>query len=215
LALIGLSGAGKTTVAPLVASRIGFEWLDLDSAIERRAGDAVADLIRGEGEAAFRAREAESLRAALEDPAPAGGEGSSGLVIACGGGALGTPESRARLRADAFTVWLRVSPERAAARLGRAERAARPLLGPGGPRSEAGWGEAGWGAEARLTALLTERRSLYEAAADAAVDTDGRTPDQVADAVEALWRARQGSGGEGQAPPGGSRGAGTPQARWD
>jgi len=106
VALIGLSGAGKTTVAPKVAARLGCDWIDLDLEIARAAGTGagVGDLIREEGEAAFRAREAEALRQALEvDRRPR-------LVVACGAGALSLRENLDRLRARAITIWLRVTP---------------------------------------------------------------------------------------------------------
>ena len=131
------------------------------------------DLIRGRGEAAFRVLEARALEAALE----------SGGVLACGGGVLTRPESRALLRARAFVVWLRVSPAEAARRLGAGPAADRPLLDGAGPLA------------ARLEALEGSRRALYESAADAVVATDGRPPEEVADLVRAAWEARWGSSG--------------------
>ena len=169
VALIGLSGAGKTTVAPRVAARLGCDWVDLDREIARAAGADVSDLIRREGEAAFRAREAAALRQALEE------DRRSRLVVACGGGVLSLPESRARLKDRAVTIWLRVTPGAAARRLGGAPEADRPLL-------------AGDVPEARLRALWEDRRAAYEAAATASVDTDRRSPEEVADEVVALVR---------------------------
>ena len=169
VALIGLSGAGKTTVAPKVAALLACDWIDLDREIALAAGADVPSLIRGEGEAAFRPREAAALRTALEeDPRPR-------LVVACGAGALLLPENRARLAARAVTAWLRVAPERAAERLGEAPGAARPLLTGDTP-------------EARLRALWEARRAGYEAAATWVVETDGRTADEVA--AEVAARAR-------------------------
>ena len=172
VALIGLSGAGKTTVAPKVAARLGCDWIDLDLEIARAAGAGagVGDLIREEGEAAFRAREAEALRQALEvDRRPR-------LVIACGAGALSLPENRDRLQARAVTIWLRVTPGIAAERLGSAPEGDRPLLEGDAPK-------------ARLQALWEARRAAYEAAATGVVDTEGRTPDEVVERVVALLRA--------------------------
>lgn len=170
VALIGLSGAGKTTVAPKVAARLGCDWIDLDREIARAAGvDAVGALIRREGEAAFRAREADALRQALEaDPRPR-------LVVACGAGALSLRENRDRLRDGARTIWLRVTPGLAVARLGAAPEGDRPLLEGDAP-------------EARLHALWEARRADYEAAATDIVDTEGRTPDEVAERVAAVLR---------------------------
>ena len=80
IALIGLSGAGKSTVAPLLAARVGGAWIDLDRSVEETSGRAVAALIESRGEAAFRDLECEALRHALEG---AGGGGTGG-----GGGGM-------------------------------------------------------------------------------------------------------------------------------
>ena len=172
VALIGLSGAGKTTVAPKIASRLGCDWIDLDEEIARAAGADVPALIRRDGEQSFRARESEALRAALEE------DPRAGLVVACGAGVILDPENRARLAARALTIWLRVSPKMAAERLaaaGVAPGVARPLLDGNDP-------------ESRLAALWEARRESYGTAATAVVDTDGRTPDEVADLVLARVR---------------------------
>lgn len=146
--------------------------MDLDETVARAAGRPVAALFAERGETAFRALEAEALAALLErDPRP-------GLVIALGGGALGVPASRDRLRARAAVIWLRVAPGTAAGRLGAAGAAARPLLALAG-------GDAPEGA---LRALLAAREATFAGAADAEVETDGRTPEEVADEAADRWR---------------------------
>jgi len=182
IALIGLPGAGKSTVAPLLAERLGCAWSDLDAEIGRAEGRPVPELLRGLGEPAFRAIEARALGAALEvaERAAAGPTGARG-VVACGGGVLALPESRARLRRHAFVVWLEASPAAAADRLGAGGAGDRPLLA----------GEAGLAA--RIAALDAERRALYGAAADAVVPTDGRAPLEVAEEIRRAWEARWGS----------------------
>ncbi|MGH7680962.1 MAG: shikimate kinase [Candidatus Eiseniibacteriota bacterium] len=173
IALIGLSGAGKTTVAPLLAERLGFRWMDLDTLVEKGVGTTVGRYIETAGEPAFRERESDALRETLTGAA----EGP-GLVLACGAGALGGDENRRLLREAAFTVWLSIHPDQAARRLEGAEAALRPLLG-GGPAAE------------RLNALLMERGSLYRAAADATVETDRKTPEEVATAIAGILRDRR------------------------
>lgn len=173
IALIGLSGAGKTTVAPVLAGRLGFQWADLDALIETRVGTTVGRYIQTEGEAAFRERESAALRESLE-----GALDAAGLVLACGAGLLGREENRRLLRAAAFTVWLSIGPDIAARRLEGAGTALRPLLGGVGPVSE------------RLSTLLGQRGSLYRAAADATVETDRMNPDEVAAAIQAIWGDR-------------------------
>ncbi|HET9252709.1 MAG TPA: shikimate kinase [Candidatus Eisenbacteria bacterium] len=170
IALIGLSGAGKTEVAPLVASRLGLTAVDLDALVERETGTSVAALIETRGESAFRAAESGALRDALSGE----GTGRSG-VIAIGAGALGSAENRERLRAGAFVVWLRVEPRTAARRVGPGGAEARPLV-----REEP---------ERKLRELLEARAGTYRAAADAEVDTEGRTIAEVAEAVVAAWEA--------------------------
>lgn len=172
IALIGLSGAGKSTVAPLVADQLGFHWTDLDLEIERSTGATVAAVIRSRGEAAFRDLESEALRRATGD-----GGGEAGLVLALGAGILGRRENQERLRERAFAVWLAVSPATAALRLEGREAAKRPLL-------------AAPDFAARLRELWEARRPLYEAAADAVVETDQRAPADVAAEIVGIWRRR-------------------------
>ncbi|HEX5030996.1 MAG TPA: shikimate kinase [Candidatus Eisenbacteria bacterium] len=163
-----MPGAGKSIVAPLLAAKLGFTHVDLDQRIERDEQTTVADVIRGRGEEAFRALEARALGNALEESAP-------GVVIACGGGILGRDENRERL-AQAFVLWLLVTPETAAARVGSAGRDSRPLLDGGSVID-------------RLRSLEEARSELYRRAARATVDTEGRSAAEVADLAARLWRA--------------------------
>jgi shikimate kinase len=96
--LVGFMGAGKSTVGPAVARALGFGFLDLDQALERRLGLSVPELFRTRGEAAFRAEELAEARAA---------GGLERHVIAAGGGAFARDETREVLRSGAFSVWLR------------------------------------------------------------------------------------------------------------
>ncbi len=150
-------GAGKSAVGPLLARELDRPYVDTDAEVEREAGATVAELFAREGEAAFRKREREAVEAV------AGRE----VVVALGGGAIAQPGATARLAATGRIVYLRARPETLLARLGDAE--ARPLL--------AGLDAAG--RLARITDLLAQRASSYEAAA-LVVDTDGRSPADVA-----------------------------------
>jgi len=179
VALIGLSGAGKSTVAPLAAARLGFPPVDLDAEIEKETGRSPASFLASGAEAEFRAAEAHALERALSERRP-------GVVIACGGGIVKAPGTRALLRSRAFVVWLRVSPSRAQVRLGAEGVRARPLIAGAGAGAE-GPGDPGT-VESSLEAMLRERAPLYEGAADAVIDTDGLTPDEVAERVAALCR---------------------------
>src|SRR5262245_7134678 len=171
IALIGLMGAGKSAVARGLGERLGVGVADLDGMIEAVEGCSVAELFERAGEAWFRRREGELLDEALR---------SGVRVVACGGGVVLDPARRRLLRERCRVVWLEASPEVAAARVagaGADPARTRPLLAGGPPRE-------------RLERLLAERAPLYAEAAHVRVATDGRTPEDVADAVlEALANA--------------------------
>jgi shikimate kinase / 3-dehydroquinate synthase len=141
IVLIGFMGSGKTTIGRDLASRLGRQFLDLDAAIEQRAGKTIPQLFEERGEAGFREIEAHAVRVALAAPDPA--------VIALGGGAITTLANRdaiadalALLReVDVDTAWLRVRNSR------------RPLARD----------------EAQFRRLYAEREPLYRDAADAVV----------------------------------------------
>lgn len=152
--LVGAPGAGKTTVAALLADRLGVEVLDTDHLVEQRAGTSISEIFVEQGEEAFRA---------LERRAVADGLASHDGVLALGGGAVLDPRTR-ELLADAPVVWLRVGVGAAASRVGLNQ--ARPLL-LGNVR-------------AQLTTLLAERTPLYAQVATHTVDTDDRAAPEVA-----------------------------------
>jgi shikimate kinase len=160
IALIGLMGAGKSEVARRLAVRLGGAAIDLDARIEAESGRSISEWFEQGGEPAFRVREREALERAL-DGAPA--------VIACGGGIVLDEAARALLATRCRAVWLEVSPAEAARRLAGAE-AARPLL-------------AGRDRRAQLERLQEARAALYLGTARWRVTTDGRSAEQVADAV--------------------------------
>ena len=159
IVIVGAPGAGKSTVGRRLARRWGVPFRDSDQMVEDEAGKSVADIFVDEGEASFRSRERDVIAKALGDA-----EG----VLALGGGAVLDESTRARL-VQAPCVWLRVGVGEAAKRVGL--NTARPLL-LGNVRGT-------------LMALLDERTPLYEEVATWSVDTDGRTADEVVDAVAA------------------------------
>ena len=159
LALVGLMGAGKSAVAHVLGERLGVVVADLDAYIEAAEGCRISELFEREGEAYFRRREGEVLRKALA---------AGARVVACGGGVVLDPAHRALLRDQCDVVWLEVSPAEAARRIGGG--GGRPLLAGAPPR-------------ARLESLLAERGPLYAEIADRRIDTEARTPDQVADVI--------------------------------
>jgi shikimate kinase len=171
IALIGLSGAGKSAVERALAARAGGDPVDLDVAIEREAGHTIAALFAREGEDGFRDREAAALTRAIERGA---------AMIACGGGIVSRPATRRLLREHCRVVWLEVSAATASRRLA-AEAHTRPLL-------------SGHDLEPRLAALLADRAAAYAETAHARVATDALTVEQTADAVlRALEREKEGA----------------------
>jgi len=159
LVLVGLMGAGKTTVGARCAARLGRPFVDTDDLIVTRAAMPFDELWRTFGEPRFRELEREVIADVSASPDP--------LVIASGGGAIVDPDNRRRLRAVGVVVWLRAPTAVLAARVG--DTATRPLLA-GDPE----------GALARLGAA---REDAYSASAHAVVDTEDRPVDEVADAV--------------------------------
>jgi shikimate kinase len=160
IALVGLSGTGKSTVGPLLARRRGLVAVDVDRSIAQAAGTTVAALFDELGEEGFRDLEARVLGDAL-DGAPA--------VIATGGGAVLRPENRTRLARQARTVWLRADLEVLVERLGRS-RERRPLLADD--------------AATALRRIAAEREPLYREVADLVVDVGTEGPAEIAERVD-------------------------------
>jgi shikimate kinase len=163
--LIGMMGAGKSTVGRLLAVRLACPYLDSDEQVEARTGKTVPQIMRESGEPAFRAEERKALEAASATDPPA--------VIGVAGGAVLDAANRATIRAAGLVVWLRAEVTTLAQRVGSGE--GRPLLGRD-PRSA-------------LARLYEERRPLYEELADLVVDVDQLSPAEVVDRIEAALTA--------------------------
>lgn len=148
LVLVGLPGAGKTSVGKPLAEALGCPFVDVDAEIERREGKTVREIFAELGEPHFRKREREITKN-LRDKPPA--------VVAPGGGWVADPANIALLKPPARLVYLKVRPSVALARLGKL-RGTRPLLSRPDPLAE-------------ITRLFEERRAAYESA-DMAVDTE-------------------------------------------
>lgn len=164
LVLVGAPGAGKTTVGRQLARRWELPFRDSDQLVEEQVGKRVAEIFVDEGESAFRDRERTAIAETLAD---------FDGVLSVGGGAVLDAQTRALL-ADEPCAWLRVGVPEATRRVGL--HASRPLL-LGNVRGT-------------LITLLDERTPLYEDVATWVIDTDGRTVDEVVDAVAEAVRPR-------------------------
>ena len=158
ITLTGFMGSGKTTVGKVLADFLGCPFMDLDDLVVKKAGKSIPDIFAQDGEAAFRQQEARILRQTVEKYA------ESTVVLALGGGAITTPASAALLHEKTVCIYLRAALDTLLARLD-GETAGRPL------------------ADAAFAARLAARAPIYEETAHVIIDTDGLTPDEVADEI--------------------------------
>ena len=159
LVLVGLPGAGKTTVGAMLAERLGRTFLDFDAEIERREGNPISVIFAERGEGAFRELE----RKLTEEVREVGN-----MVLSPGGGWVSDPAVVALLKPPAKLIYLRVRPETALSRLGSTV-GTRPLLSRPDPLAE-------------LQRLLEERRAAYQAA-DLEIGAELLTPQQVTEEI--------------------------------
>lgn len=162
--LVGFMGSGKSTVGPLVAQALGFEFRDMDAWMEARAGLSVPQLFAERGEESFRTEE---LALAREI------QGLPRLVVAAGGGAFAQPETRAALASGAFTVFLRSDLATLLPRV--SFDGSRPLAV----------------SRERIQALFAERQPSYRLA-DFEVDA-AATPEAVAREIVSAFRREEGA----------------------
>lgn len=166
LFLIGYRGTGKTSVAALLAAKLGLGWRDADVEFEKHFGTSIRQVFVEEGEAAFRTKESQMLAslAQLED-----------CVIATGGGVVLLEENRVQLRrgkvvwltAPAGVLWQRLQNDPTTT-----DR--RPNLAQGG--------------EAEIKQMLQAREPLYRQCADLRIDSSLKTPEEIASEIAAWLR---------------------------
>jgi shikimate kinase len=162
IVLIGMMGAGKTTVGRRLAARLGRHFVDSDEEIEKAAGMTIEEIFRTRGEADFRAGEVRVISRLLQD---------RGIVLGTGGGAFVNPETRALVKRTAVSVWIKADFELLFQRVSR--RSNRPLLKTANPRET-------------LQALIEARYPIY-GEADVTVVSRDVPQDQVAtEVIDAL-----------------------------
>ena len=166
IVLVGLMGAGKTTVGRRIAQKLGLPFVDADHEIEAAAGETIPEIFERRGEAAFREGERRVIARLLED---------GPQVLATGGGAFMDPTTRANIAARGVSIWLRADLDVLMRRVSR--RNNRPLLKQGDPR-------------ATMERLINERYPVY-AEADITIESVEGPHEIVVDDVIArleAWR---------------------------
>ncbi|HKU70864.1 MAG TPA: shikimate kinase [Burkholderiales bacterium] len=170
--LVGMMGAGKTSMGKVLARRLNKTFLDCDHEIERLTGVKVAVIFEIEGEAGFRQRETKTLAELVLH---------KDIVLATGGGAVLSPENRRLLAENGVVVYLRATAVDLWNRTRHDKN--RPLLRTADPR-------------ARLEQLHAERDPLYREVADIVVDTGSQSLASLAQRLEQQLLERQAEGGE-------------------
>jgi shikimate kinase len=166
VALVGMMGAGKSSVGRRLAARLGVPFKDADSEIELAAGRPISEIFDSFGEDAFRDGERKVIARLL---------GEAPHVLATGGGAFIDASTRTRLKESAVTVWIKAPVDVLLARVKRRDN--RPLLRGTDPRGT-------------LERLLGEREPIY-AEADIAIESDDGPHSMAVDQIIAALKTRE------------------------
>jgi shikimate kinase len=162
LVLVGMMGAGKTTVGRRLASRLGRQFIDSDEEIERAAQMSIPEIFEQRGEAEFRAGEMRVIARLLKE---------KDIVLATGGGAFVNPQTRALVKSDAISIWLKADLDVLFERVSR--RSNRPLLKTADPKGT-------------LEKLIADRYPIYEEADVTVISRDVPQDNVAADVIGAL-----------------------------
>lgn len=162
--LIGYRGSGKSTVGPLLASRLGCSFRDSDTEIEKRSGRSIAEIFSSEGEGSFREIESVVVAAIVEELR------ESAAVISLGGGAVLEEQTRDLIRKTGQTIWLDADAKMLVARLENDPGQHRPPLS-----------ELGLVAEVR--SMLDKRCPIYTECADFRINVGSLQPELIVDEI--------------------------------
>ena len=174
ITLIGYRGTGKSTLAAPLARRLGWDWIDADVELERRAGRSIKQIFDTDGEPEFRRLERELISELLR---------RDRLVIAAGGGAILNEATRHDLKTSGPVIWLQASADVVERRL-----ATDPTTGQRRPNLTAAGGRD------EIERLLTIREPLYCECSTIIVEADSAAPEQLVDEVFPLLVQQMASG---------------------
>jgi shikimate kinase len=163
IVLIGLRGSGKTTVGKLLAKRLGKQFVEMDELIVQRLGQSIPEIINRYGWQKFRDTEAEITREVAK---------LDNVVNATGGGVVTREENIRELKKKGKLVWLKANTDTLLRRIGNGK--SRPSL-------------TGKSQQEDMETVLAERSPIYERVTDFIVDTEGKMPEEVAEAIAKLY----------------------------
>jgi len=167
IVLIGMRGSGKTTIGKLLAKRLSKQFIEMDELIVQRLGLSIPEIVSSYGWQKFREVEAEITREAA---------GFDNVVNATGGGVVTREENIRELKQKGKLVWLKAGLDTLLSRIG--DDQSRPSLTGKSQRED-------------MEAVLAERSPIYERAADFIVDTEGKMPEEVAEAIIKLYTEQE------------------------
>ena len=158
--LIGPMGSGKSSVGKQLEKLTGAHYIDSDAEIEKRTGVSIAWIFEKEKEAGFRKRENEIIAELTQQ---------KNIILSTGGGSILSTENRAYLKSTGIIIYLKVSLDEQFNRINR-RKGTRPLLNYPNPKE-------------KLKAINQSRETIYCSVADFIIDTDGKTPYEVAKTI--------------------------------
>lgn len=163
IVLIGMRGSGKTTIGKLLAKRLGKQFIEMDELIVQRLGQSIPEIVQRYGWQKFRDVEEEITREVA---------GWDNVVNATGGGVVTREENIRELKQKGKLVWLKANTDTLLRRIGNDQ--SRPSLTGKSPRED-------------MEAVLAERSPIYQRVADFIVDTEGKMPEEIAEAIANLY----------------------------
>jgi len=167
IVLIGMRGSGKTTVGKILAQKLGREFIEMDELITRKAGFGIPEIVEKQGWEKFRE---------IEEEVTGEAAGRDNIINASGGGVVTRDNNIIKLKKSGVLVWLQADVDTLVNRVG--EDTDRPPLGKGRNRRE------------DMETTLKERKPLYQQAADLTINTENKTPEEVAGLVINLLTIR-------------------------